>query len=76
MCDEVPWQVVAITAAWILRDGLQSLAISAEQYAGSEALYDVEIREPFGRGGAVTKGSIVKKGKRLGTAPREKDAHT
>ena len=74
MCDEVPWQVVAITAASIVRGGLQSLARLGEQYAASDELYEVEIREPFGRDkiGGVTKGSIVKKGKRLGTAPEAK----
>lgn len=49
-CDEIPWQVVALTTVWILRDGLQTFARSGAEYEGQVNQY-----------GSVTKVTIVKK---------------
>lgn len=41
MCDQVPWQVVALTAAWMLRGGLQS--IGRKRMEECEERYHVEL---------------------------------
>lgn len=43
VCDQVPWQVVALTAAWMLRGGLQSIGRKTKNSEESEEWYHVEL---------------------------------
>jgi len=46
VCDQIPWQVVALTAAWLLRGGFQSVGTkSLEEF---EARYEMQVlRDPL-----------------------------
>lgn len=49
VCDQVPWQIVALVAAWMLRSGLQSGfdSVGVRSVEGIEESYELEVlRDP------------------------------